>query len=237
MIHLNGNLLCAIDVETTGTKAGYHEIIQICVLPLAFDLTPLKKEGLYPFYTELKPTCPERIDWDAIKVSRLDMSQLMLRALEPDRVADLFDKWFQKLKLPYNKKIVPLGCNWPFDAAFIKDWLGEENYSQFFFGLHRDVQTAALYVNDKYDFHCEPCPFPKQNLKYLASQLRITYEKAHDALHDCLATAEVYRRMLRHADYLHTSDYLAKRVRPFVKQGETVVECMERLIKEYNIVP
>jgi DNA polymerase III epsilon subunit-like protein len=231
MLHLNGDLLCAIDCETTGTKAGFHEIIQICVLPLDFNLQPLKRPGVSPFYTEMKPECLDRIDWEAIKVSRLELPDILARALDKYRAADLFDKWVAKLELPYRKRIVPLGCNWPFDREFIKDWLGDECYSQYFDARHRDVQTAALYLNDKYDFHCEPYPFPKVNLSYLASQLRVKYERKHDALFDCLATAEVYRRMLRNADYMHTPDELAKRLRPYVKQGENAVEALERILQ------
>ena len=34
LVHLNGNLMAAVDLETTGTQPGYHEIIQIAVVPL-----------------------------------------------------------------------------------------------------------------------------------------------------------------------------------------------------------
>jgi hypothetical protein len=49
LVHLNGHLLAAIDLETTGTRPGYHEIIQIACVPLDSDIKPLA--GATPFYT------------------------------------------------------------------------------------------------------------------------------------------------------------------------------------------
>ena len=49
--HLNGNLLASVDVETTGRRAGWHEIVQIGIRPLNADIRPL--EGVTPFYTTM----------------------------------------------------------------------------------------------------------------------------------------------------------------------------------------
>ena len=194
MNHLNGHLLCVVDVETTGLKAGYHDIVQICVLPLGFDLKPLKK--ITPFYTTLQPKFPERADAIALRVNKLDMASLIADGIEPYRASDLFEEWFKKLKLPERKKIAPLGHNYPFDRSFIQDWLGHEAYEQFFDYHIRDTATTSLFLNDHADFHNEKCPYPKQNLKYLASTLGVEHTGAHDSMNDCLVTAECYRRMI-----------------------------------------
>jgi DNA polymerase III epsilon subunit-like protein len=47
------NLLASIDLETTGLQAGYHEPIQIAIVPLNSDIRPL--EGVRSFYTTIKP--------------------------------------------------------------------------------------------------------------------------------------------------------------------------------------
>src|SRR4030042_166775 len=134
--HLNGNLLCAVDCETTGLIPGKHDIWQICVLPLDADIKPLKT--IMPFYVELRVKRPENIDHKAIKIAKVNWLEKQTRALEPFMAADLFDEWFEKLGLPLGKKIVPLGQNWPFDREFILEWLGHETFHQLFFPHYRD---------------------------------------------------------------------------------------------------
>jgi DNA polymerase III epsilon subunit-like protein len=193
MIHLNSNLLCAIDIETTGTDPTKHDIIQICVLPLDCEIRPHK--DILPFYTEMQPLDPDSIDPEAMDVHKLDLCRIMQQAMDPWRVAELFDEWFQKLKLPFRKKITPLAHNWPFEYGFLTKWLGKKSMEDFFFG-YRDTMALANAMNDSADFHVEPCPYPKVSLKYLCSQLKVEHTRAHDALPDCVATAECYRKML-----------------------------------------
>lgn len=193
-IHLNGNILCAIDVETTGLRAGYHDIFQICILPLDSNFKPSKT--VLPFYTEMLPRRPENTDPKAISLNKTEYAQLLINGLDSDRVADLLIEWFDKLPLPIKKNIIPLAHNWVFDRGFILDWLGHETFEHIFAPMYRDTMVAASYDNDRADFHVTQIPFPKVNLKYLCSQLKVENQRHHDALADCVATAEVYRRMV-----------------------------------------
>ena len=59
--------------------------------------------------------------------------------------------------------------------------------------------VAAHFLNDVAAFNSEEFPFPKQSLKYLCSQLGIENKFAHDAMQDCLATAKVWKRMVKMA--------------------------------------
>ena len=208
MIHLNGNLLAAIDVETTDTVPGFHDVWQVCVLILDDDIKPDKR--VTPFYVDMRPKRPENIDQQALSVCRMDFALKMQRALDPWDAADLFDEWFEKLKmhtptrpplLPERKKLVPVAQNWPFDRSFMTEWLGPTSFEAFFHPWYRDTLPVAQYLNDKYakDPMCvlaAKVPFPKSNLAYLCSQLKVKNAKAHDALQDCIATAEVYRQMV-----------------------------------------
>jgi len=121
LVTLNHNLLCALDLETTGLVAGYHEIVQICVLPLNSDLDPV--DEMSPFYMKMKPMHPERIEPMAMKVNGLDINDLMT-CPEPHQVIEIFEEWFQSLELPQNKRLAYLTQNAPFDIAFMKLWLG-----------------------------------------------------------------------------------------------------------------
>lgn len=198
MVHLNGNLLCAVDVETTGVIPGYHEVFQVAVLPLNANIEPLK--SVPPFYINITPEFPERVDYRALKVTKFTLAQLINNSMEKFKAADLFDEWFEKLELPItnasHKKIMPLWSNGSFDKSFLVEWLGQEHYEHYFHFHQRDTQEFALSLNDKFYQHGEKIPFPKVGLNYLASCFEFENENAHDALADCVTTAEVYRRML-----------------------------------------
>lgn len=195
MAHLNGNLLCAIDTETTGLDFRRHDIIQLAILPLDACIKPL--QTVRPFVIEMIPKNMDAIEPGARKTHRIDMAQLILRAIDPWKAVDHFEDWFTKLNLPLGKKIMPLAHNWLFDRNFIESWLGGPLSFDNFFHFHfRDSMTAALFMNDRADQKMDPVPYPKVSLKYCCSQLSVRNERAHDALQDCVATAEVYRNML-----------------------------------------
>lgn len=195
MKHLNGNLLCAIDVETTGFDAQKHDIIQLCILPLDHQIKPL--ETIMPFFVEMTPKRPENVDLEASKVHRLKMCEIIKRGMDPDKAYDLFEEWFAALNLPIGKNITPLAHNWVFDREFVREWTGGPlNFQNYFDFRYRDSMVAASFMNDRADARCAKYPYPKVSLEYLCSIHQIKNPKAHDALADCITTAEIYRRML-----------------------------------------
>lgn len=199
MLHLNGNLLCAIDVETTGLDPDKHDIIQVAVVPVNNLLEPISDP--LPFYHLMKPREDrlENIEKKAMKVCGINLSDLILNAQDQWTMADRFVEWFESLPLPLGKKLVPLAHNWPFDRDFMINWLGRATYEYVFFGHYRDLMAAALYLNDWSDFHGEPYPYQKVDLAYVCSTLKVKNDKAHDALNDCLATIKAYKALLSSA--------------------------------------
>jgi len=194
MQHLNGNLLCAVDVETTGLIAGTHDIVQIAILPLDAHIKPL--QTVMPFYINMKPKRLENVDKMASKIHRINMAKLIIEGFDAFKAADMLDEWFERLRLPVGKKIVPLAHNWVFDRSFIIEWLGPLSFEHLFDWRYRDSMVAASFVNDRCDHHNERYAYPKLSLSYCCTQLRVNNINPHDALSDCAATAEVYRRQL-----------------------------------------
>jgi len=193
MLTFNHNVVAALDLETTGLIDGYHEIVQIACVPLTPNLDPMQ---VSPFYMNIRPDHPERADPDAMRVNRLDM-EMLLGCPDQFQVADCFDTWWESLELPMYKRLIPLTQNAPFDIPFMKHWLGVRGYEKYFTRRGRDTMFAALALNDQAAWKNRPIPFDKVGLRELCTKLGVQLDNHHDALADCLATAKVYRELLR----------------------------------------
>lgn len=203
MQHWNGNIMCAVDTETTGFDVGYHEIIQLAILPLDSNFKPMKKEGVMPLNIFIRPDNPERIDPQAMKVNKIKLDDLHRMGLDSESAIEIIDHWYEKLDMPYAKfgsqrcRIIPLGHNIGYDIGHLKYWLGDELYNKYFHWNVADTLITAQFLNDRAAYRAERVPFSKKDLGYVCSTLKIKRERSHDALQDCIATAECYRRMMR----------------------------------------
>jgi len=202
--HLNGNILCAVDTETTGLIPFHHDVIQVAVLPLNTHLEPMQwwnGKKVLPFYMRIKPSHPENVDPGARSVHGLDPFDS--NAIDPWQASELFERWFESFNLGPKKKITPLGMNYQFDLPFIADWLGGmDHYAQFFHHHYRDLMVGSLTMNDiAYNFGAAP-PYPMVSLKRLACVHDISHERGHDALEDCLVTARCYKKMISRSSFI-----------------------------------
>jgi DNA polymerase III epsilon subunit-like protein len=210
MKHLNSNVLGVIDVETTGAVAGHHDMIEICCVIL--DGTLERSKDFKPFVMNLKPKRPDNIDLEAMRVQRKVLDQvdkdkvcgkrervvsITLGGVDADRGADMFFEWFENLRLPPMKRIMPIAHNWVFDRSFILDWLGPAAFNYIFDPRYRDTMCMSLMDNDVADWRSEPHPYAKNNLQYLCSTLHIDRHNAHTALDDVNATIEVYKKLVK----------------------------------------
>lgn len=195
LLNLNGDMMAAVDVETTGRLAGWHEIIQIAVLPLDSELEPSK---IYkPFYIHLCPKEPERAEKGALKVNGLDLDWLLVNGLDADLAADRFVEWFQALDLPFGKRLCPLAHNWAFERGFLTAWLGIDMHDSIWHPHSRDSQRAATLLNDAAAYHGKQIPFGSVSQRSLCKKFSITNANEHDALADCIACAKLYRAFVR----------------------------------------
>jgi DNA polymerase III epsilon subunit-like protein len=193
--HLNGHVLASVDIETTGRLAGRHEIIQIAVVPLDSEIRPLR--GVLPFYLNIAPDHPETAEKQATKIHGLKLEKLGKECVTQWKAADVFASWFDSLELPYNKRLIPLAHNWAFESAFLKNWLGLETMDMIWQSQPRDTMICAAMLNDWYGYFEDTRPMTSISLPNLCKQYGIKQTgKAHDALNDALACAELYKVLL-----------------------------------------
>jgi DNA polymerase-3 subunit epsilon len=194
MAYLNGNLIVAIDLETTGLEPGYHEIIQVAVVPLDAQY----QQSAEAFYTFVRPAYPERQCVEARDRHHLPMEEL-LAAPDSERVQDLLMEWVDQLRrgMPAHCRLIPLAHNWVFEAGFLRTWLGTDLMNKVFHFQARDGMLFANSLNDREVLAGRPALFPRVGLDALGAQLGVINTRPHDALADCIAEAEVYRTLLQ----------------------------------------
>lgn len=194
---LRGHVLAAVDVETTGVFAGYHEIVQIAVVPLNQHFEPSSEYKF--FYLNMCPKYLDRIDEKAQKIHGLTPENLE-GCVSQERGIELFEEWHKNLNLPLGKRLIPLAHNYAFERAFLIQWLGMDSFNYIFQSHPRDTMIIAALINDLYVWHGRKHPFNFYNLEYLAEKFDIEFDSAHNALADCLATARLYSEFMR---FLH----------------------------------
>ena len=190
------NPLVAMDVETTGRTPGFHEVIQIAIVPLNCHIKPTGT----PFYTNIKPEHPERIVPEATEAHGITLETLMQA---PDRfeVAEMLWDWFQNLELIPGKKLLPLTHGGTFDLPFISDLLTPALHDEIFGYPGRDTMSLVVALMDKAAYSGQKINFRRAGLSYVCEDLGIQFDGHHDALADALATAEVYRTLLGRGDW------------------------------------
>lgn len=193
LVTFNHNTIAALDIETTGSFAGYHEIIQIAIVPMDEDLEIM---DVSPFNMFIKPEHPERAQRDATRAHGISLDSLENHPSK-EQVADALEEWFVNLHLPMDKRLIYLTQNGLFDIPFCKCWLGETRFDRYFCWIGRDTMQFASGLNDQAAFKCQPVPFSGVGLKSLANTLGVELLNHHDALADAITTAKVYKELLR----------------------------------------
>ena len=200
MIHLNNNLMCAIDIKTTGPNPFYDEIYEICIMPIGADGYMLRE--IAPFNTQICPLHVERIKFDERMTSRMRkrLNEAINSGIDYGRAIDHLDEWIDRLDLPFRKRIFPIAYNWPLINAFLYKWLDFIHMNSIFSYQYRDILVEANFINDYCDFHNRRCSFSKTDYSYILGTCKIDHERGNwDTLENCRNIAEVHRLLLRDA--------------------------------------
>lgn len=217
MKNLNGNLLCSIDVETSGFDPNVNSMLEIAIVPLD-DLCRVSKH--FPILEmQLRPWEGAMIEYDALKtqfrvnspnasdpgdqhsqkitIEKEFLTRCILGGVDYVQSSEIFYEWFNDLKLAPRKRIVPLAHNWIFDRKFVDHWLGGSGAEHHFDPRYRDTLAVSNFENDIADFRNEPFPYPKNRLSEVCTRLGVQQRSRHRALDDAVNTAEAYRRIMQ----------------------------------------
>ena len=192
-------MLCAMSIRTSGPNPNKHDIVQICIVALDHRIQMADK--IPPFMVDIKPRRPENIDYKLCEVTKKQLVNIGINGLDAYDAADRYDEWFEFLKLPKRKRIVPLVYNWSKMKPFLLDWLGFENCDQTLADQVRDLLPIAVAANDKACAKGKPCPYKKPTFSYLA-HIANCYRYAKDCGGDCFTLIQTYNYMLKHESLL-----------------------------------
>lgn len=191
--HWNGNLLCSVDIETSGTDPDKYEILQLAIVPLHFDYTP--SPTLKPFVTYIQ--AQKELDPESTKVHGIT-EEILALAPTGDQVQDRLDNWLNALDLVFDRRLIMLAHNGAFETRWLQKFLGPKGYERVFNACSRDSQYLATGINDMAVARGMKPPFEKVSVSWLAKHFGIEQPKAHDAYYDALTCAEIYRRLVQY---------------------------------------
>lgn len=171
------------DSETTGLRAGYHEIIQLAFVVFDNDLEPTGQK----FTSYVVPTRPYAFSEEAQRVNQIDISKIP-SVLTPNIVRASFMEWVNN-NFP-DHKISPLGHNYTFDKRFYELFFTVDLYEKMFHHRFEDSMIVARFLKSAGKLKCGA------GLAKLCEEFNIVRRKEHDAYEDALATLKVYKKLI-----------------------------------------
>jgi len=201
MEHWNNNQVVVATVRFSGSQIGWHELVQVCFLPLDSNFLP--RRDVLPLQLTMEIDYPERFDLKSSNMRKKDFehSQTLIR-FDEFKARDLFATWFQKLDLKHTKhgtqkKIMLLGHNSYVMNSWLNAWFREDYELYFDDTRPRDTAIAALFLNDYAGMHIENVRYPKTDLSYLRSMCKIESIRVKDCINEAVVIAGIYKVLVQ----------------------------------------
>jgi ribonuclease T len=165
----------SVDVETAGPIPGVFSLLSIGACTIS--------EPGQTFTCELKPI-NRNFDPKALEVTGLSLDELARTGLDPSDAMRQFADWLSVVESP-DGSLVFVGFNAPFDWSFV-------NY---YFHRFRDANPfgfTALDIKALY-MGVTGCSWDDTRSSKIAEKLKPGLKGTHNALHDALYQAELFR--------------------------------------------
>lgn len=168
----------SVDVETAGPIPGEFSLLSIGAC--------LVSEPGATFACELRPI-NQNADPAAMEVAGFSLDELQRRGLEPKEAMIRFGDWLEAVTGEHGKPVF-VGFNAPFDWSFVNYYFhrfaGENPFG------FTAVDIKALYMG------ATGCAWSDTRSSKMAEHLQPRLRGDHDALHDALYQAELFRLVI-----------------------------------------
>lgn len=177
---MKGKKLAFIDIETTGTNAYKHEIIEIGCM-----MVKQNEDGTFTvleeFEVKVKPEHIETAEIEALRINGYDEAQWMFGHTQKEALTLVSQKC---------EGAVMVAQNVSFDYSFFAVGFGKHDIPDPFFYAKLDTIPFA-YLRFRNDPTIESF-----SLRKLAERFNVKNEKAHTAMADIRVTFEIFKRLL-----------------------------------------
>ena len=168
------DILVSVDVETSGPIPGEYSLLTIGACTI---------DGDDVFSCELKPL-NDNADPKAMEVVGLSLENLRRTGLPPLRAMRRFSGWLDGLRIGAYSPIF-VGLNAPFDWSFVNYYFHRFMGGNPFGYTALDIKAYYMGVTG--------CRWTEATSTAMSKALRPRNVPDHDALHDALFQAELYR--------------------------------------------
>lgn len=171
----------SVDVETAGPIPGVFSLLSIGAC--------LVEDDAVIFQCHLKPTS-RKADPDALKISGFSLEDLMQSGTSPKKAMKEFANWLEKTA--GERQPVFVGLNAGFDWSFINYYFHRYIGSNPFGFAPLDIKALYMGVTRS--------TWKDSKSSQMIERFRPATRGDHDALHDAIAQAELFRLILKHRD-------------------------------------
>ncbi|MXP41868.1 3'-5' exonuclease [Altererythrobacter soli] len=165
----------SVDVETSGPIPGVYSMLSIGACLVDRPETT---------FTALLQPISDAFDMDALAVTGMSLEELRISGMTPDEAMTGFARWVEASAGP-DATPVFVGFNAPFDWSFVNYYFHRFIGSNPFGFTALDIK--ALYMG------ATCCDWSNTRSSRIAAHLKPELKGDHDALHDALYQAELFR--------------------------------------------
>jgi hypothetical protein len=186
-------MICAVDIRVGGSDPLVSDLLEICILPLNHSYKP--HEEFPPFNVSMRPSF--LVD---LKVARLNKDrfreQFEQSLLDQIKGVELFEYWWNMIRIKEQKKIIVLTWDWPVVKPWLQNWLGDHNFEYNFHETYRDLVPLMNFLNDREDYYGNPVKFVIPTFENVAKRSGHTLIDRNSLVANCVAMSHMYRKFL-----------------------------------------